>query len=103
MFIPKELRRYKMDRQKELLSGDYEGAEISKEIIEDVKMEAKSNKPKRYGFYPFLKPSSRRGQKVLWSDPDVTYEPEKNDWGLVKNKNQFEDFGKTKTQEFEKW
>lgn len=53
---------------------DPEEAEIWKEHKEDIIKDAKDREKKRYGFYPFLKSSGRRGDVHYWTDPDLAKE-----------------------------
>ena len=59
----------------------------------------------RYGFYPFLKSSSRRGMKMFWSDTDLELpEQEEGDWRKDKSERGFDDWGTPRNEiKFEDW
>ena len=64
-------------------SNDEEERRLYEDFKKDEISEAqKNNRAKRYGFLPFLKPSGRRGQVVLWSDlePELMARPEIEQW-----------------------
>ena len=96
--------------KKDMDSSTYEEEkETYRKLMEDAKESSKEeNKHKRYGFSPYLKPSGRRGQLILWEEiynPSLEEEIIEEKWeGEVKEKKKFEDWGEPiKKKEFEKW
>lgn len=103
----KEIMELKEIRHEEELSGDYEGSKETKELIDDSNNYYKTrNKNKRYGFFPYLKSSGRRGYHVLWTDKDYMEKDKSQNWGLNKTKDNIpkeEYWGENKKKEFEEW
>lgn len=99
----KDINFFKRIHAEEMYEGDLKSARETKEMIQKIKEEEKELKSgKRYGFYQFLKASSRRGSKLFWNDKDIENNEEK-DWGITKKDINFEKFGEVKKRDFEEW
>jgi len=48
--------------------------ELIRVIHEELELEKEVSFSSKFGFYPYLKPSGRRGDFVTWSEPDVQEE-----------------------------
>ena len=100
------LREYPQNRElnklkRELRNSNEEDKSIIYEEMEMEKLDKEITGMSRYGFYPFLKPSSRRGQFIMWDEPEIEIinkEDEKWDDNLNKDAD-----NKDREIGFEKW